>query len=151
MVASVHMVSQQSSREGSERFNELVQAGRAALNMGNRQQAHDYWKEAARLNPFHEQIWQMLLDVVDSEEDRRVCLQNILQINPLNTQARRQINQMQARKERAAQYRLERIEARQVGARRRRHILTRAIFLGLAIGLSGAFFGVVLSILLYGR
>ena len=74
------MVNQEAARPGSERFEELFQAGRSAFAMGNVQQAHDFWKEAARLSPFNEQVWLALLDVIDSDEDRRVCLQNILQL-----------------------------------------------------------------------
>ena len=32
-----------------------------------------------------------LLEVLEDEEDRKVCLKNIIAINPLNTEARRQL------------------------------------------------------------
>ncbi len=145
------MVNQQAARPGSERFEELFQAGRSAFAMGNLQQAHDFWKEAARLSPFNEQVWLALLDVIESDDDRRVCLQNILQINPLNVQARRMLNQIVARKESAAQLHNEAKTGVKKDKRRRRGVFARAFFLGLVIGISGVIFGIVLSILIYAR
>ncbi|MBA3873516.1 MAG: hypothetical protein ABI970_07765 [Chloroflexota bacterium] len=145
------MVNQEAARPGSERFDELFQAGRSAFAMGNLQQAHDFWKEAARLSPFNEQVWLALLDVIDSDEDRRVCLQNILQINPLNVQARRMLNQIVARKESAEQLHADKKTVVKKDKSRRRGVFARAFFLGIVIGLSGIVFGIVLSILIYAR
>jgi hypothetical protein len=145
------MVNQEAARPGSERFDELFQAGRSAFAMGNLQQAHDFWKEAARLSPFNEQIWLALLDVIDTDEDRRVCLQNILQINPMNVQARRMLNQIVARKESAAQLHDEKKTDVKKNKSRRRGVFARAFILGIVIGLSGIVFAIVLSILIYAR
>ncbi len=145
------MVNQEAARPGSERFEELFQAGRSAYAMGNNQQAHDFWKEAARLNPFNEQVWLALLDVIDSDEDRRVCLQNILQINPMNVQARRTLNQIVARAASAAQLEADTKSDVKKTKKRRRGVFARAFFLGIVIGVSGVIFGIVLSILIYAR
>jgi tetratricopeptide (TPR) repeat protein len=145
------MVNQEAARPGSERFEELFQAGRSAFAMGNNQQAHDFWKEAARLNPFNEQVWLALLDVIDSDEDRRVCLQNILQINPMNVQARRALNQIVARTASAAQLEADTKSDVKKTKKRRRGVFARAFFLGIVIGVSGVVFGIVLSILIYAR
>lgn len=145
------MANQEAARPGSERFEELFQAGRSAFAMGNQQQAHDFWKEAARLNPFNEQVWLALLDVIDSDEDRRVCLQNILQINPMNVQARRMLNLIVARKESAEQLHEEKKTGVKKDKSRRRNVFARAFMLGIVIGVSGVIFGVVLSILIYAR
>jgi len=145
------MVNQQAARPGSERFDELFQAGRSAFAMGNLQQAHDFWKEAARLSPFNEQVWLALLDVIDTDEDRRVCLQNILQINPMNVQARRMLNQIVARKESAEQLHADKKIDVKKNKSRRRGVFARAFILGIVIGLSGIVFAIVLSILIYAR
>ena len=145
------MVNQEAARPGSERFEELFQAGRSAFAMGNLQQAHDFWKEAARLSPFNEQVWLALLDVIESDEDRRVCLQNILQINPMNVQARRMLNLIVARKESAEQLHADKKTVVKKDKSRRRGVFARAFFLGIVIGLSGIVFGIVLSILIYAR
>jgi tetratricopeptide (TPR) repeat protein len=145
------MVNQEAARPGSERFDELFQAGRSAFAMGNLQQAHDFWKEAARLSPFNEQVWLALLDVIDSDDDRRVCLQNILQINPMNVQARRMLNQIVARKESAEQLHVDKKTSVKKDKSRRRNVFARAFMLGIIIGVSGVVFGIVLSILIYAR
>src|SRR5258705_11815936 len=143
------MANQEAARPGSERFEELFQAGRSAFAMGNLQQAHDFWKEAARLSPFNEQVWMALLDVIESDEDRQVCLQNILQINPMNVQARRMLNLISARKASAAQIHADKKTTVKKDKSRRRGVFARAFFLGIVIGVSGVVFGIVLSILIY--
>ena len=136
-------------RAGSEQFDELMQAGRSAHAMGNEKEAHEYWKEAARLNPYDEQVWLALLSVITSDSDRVVCLQNVIQINPMNVQGRRQLNKLEARRERAAQYRSEKKVEQKSSKRRRRSVLFRSLALGVLVGLAGVVFGVVLSIRVY--
>jgi Tfp pilus assembly protein PilF len=67
----------------------LLGLGEAALRRGDAGKAHRIWREAARLAPYDERVWVALLHVLDREDDRRVCLQNIIAINPLNDEARR--------------------------------------------------------------
>lgn len=73
------------------RAAELLRAGRSELAGGRVQRAHDLWRQAAALHPHNEAVWLALLDVVESREDRRVCLENIITINPRNEQAQRQL------------------------------------------------------------
>jgi hypothetical protein len=73
------------------RIDELLWAGRQAYGQGDRLRAMDCWRQAAALRPDDERIWLELLSVVEESEDRRVCLENILTINPANEQARRQL------------------------------------------------------------
>lgn len=73
------------------RVNELLRAGRVALAQGDKAKAHTLWKQAAALRPQDEEIWQALLEVVSNHDDRRVCLENIITINPRNEVARRQL------------------------------------------------------------
>lgn len=134
-----------------QRFKDLMQAGRAALTAGKPQLAHDLWREAAAIDPYNEQVWLALLEVLDTDRDRLVCLKNIVSINPLNVQARRQFNRLNAQIQRAARGRTAR-RSRQAGSKRqRRGLLRQALLVGIAIGLSGVFFGVVMSIFLYAR
>lgn len=69
-------------------FNRLMRLGHAARAEGMPQQAHTVWRQAAMLQPDNEQVWQALLQVIEKDEDRRVCLRNILAINPHNPYAR---------------------------------------------------------------
>lgn len=74
------------------RFNQLMRAGNAAFGSGKRRRAHYLWRRAAVLCPYDEQVWLALLNVLDTEPDRRVCLQNIVAVNPSNLQAQHQLD-----------------------------------------------------------
>jgi hypothetical protein len=132
-------------------FSDLMQAGRVAFAAGKPQMAHDLWREAARVDPYNEQVWLALLDVLDSDQDRKVCLQNILVINPMNVQARRQLSQLENRMQRLYEHEESQLVRVQRTQSSNRALLRKALFLGIAIGLSGVFFAIVISILLYGH
>lgn len=68
-------------------FQRLIRLGRVAYSEGDYKQAHDYWQQAAMVQPDSEEVWEALLRVLTSEDDRRVCLRNILTINPHNKNA----------------------------------------------------------------
>jgi hypothetical protein len=134
-----------------EQYDALLQAGRKAQRDGQQQAAHSYLKEAARLNPYDEKVWLALLQVIEVDDDRLVCLHNIVQINPHNREARRELNDIKERQMRRMENAVEQqvIETKQ--RKGRGGLLVRAILLGLAIGASGVVFGLLLSILLYTR
>lgn len=140
----------QAAKTAANHFNELMQEGRQAMAMGQVNEAHRLWKQAATLDPYSEQVWLALLEVLESDADRRVCLQNIVQINPMNVQARRQLNKIEARVQRIAELEIQELAATEVEKRRKRGLVTRALLIGLAIGLSGTLFGILASILIYG-
>ena len=137
-------------------FARLIEAGRMAYAQGNRQRAHDLWREAATMDPYSEQVWLALLDVLDSDDDRVVCLQNIIAINPMNIQARRQLRAYGAKTQD-----LHSIHSIPRGPTQRtatksarpriseRGLLWRAILLGITAGLAGVLFAIVISILIY--
>jgi ferric-dicitrate binding protein FerR (iron transport regulator) len=68
-----------------------MRAGQVAYASGQAEKAHRIWRRAAMLSPGEEQVWLALLNVLDDDEDRRVCLQNIVALNPNNQQAKRQL------------------------------------------------------------
>lgn len=68
-------------------FDRLMRLGQVAHAQGDEKTAHDYWQQAAMLEPTNEQVWTALMWVIDNDEDRKVCLKNILTINPSNNQA----------------------------------------------------------------
>lgn len=130
-------------------YKRLMREGRLALKQGDRELAHDLWREAAMLNPYNEQVWLALLEVLDTLEDRRVCLQNIVEINPLNVQARRMLRAYEARQERLTGVKKENEATLALIRRKRRGLVVRSLLLGLFVGLSGLFFAIVFSILIY--
>lgn len=71
--------------------DELILAGCSELAAGRRQEAHNLWRRAAVLRPNDEEIWLALLSVVDTDEDRRTCLENVTALNPQNEIALQQL------------------------------------------------------------
>lgn len=128
------------------RVNELLAAGKQALAEGKRKQAHDLWREAAILAPYDERVWIALFKVLDTREDRRVCLENIIAINPLNAKARRLLRGFATEEERQAEAEAARQRAAALRRQRRRRAFRRALFIGLLLGVV---VGVVISVLAY--
>ncbi len=62
----------QTSMSQGSNFADLMQAGRVAYTAGKRKMAHDLWREAANIDPYNEQVWLALLDVIESDNDKRV-------------------------------------------------------------------------------
>lgn len=88
------MTSQQTpdqDRDHTEPFARMMRLGQACYVQGARKQAHRYWRRAALIDPNNESVWVALLNVVETEEDRRVCQENILAINPHNKEAQKHL------------------------------------------------------------
>lgn len=79
------------SADKFQRAQELMRAGLVAQSNGNRRKALELLRRAAAFAPYQEQVWLALLEVLDDPRDRRVCLQNILAINPHNYPAYQQL------------------------------------------------------------
>ncbi len=75
----------------TEAFARMMRLGQACYVQGARKQAHRYWRRAALIDPGRERVWVSLLNVVETEADRRVCLENILAINPQNQEVKAQL------------------------------------------------------------
>lgn len=67
----------------------LLNGSREALRGGDRTKAYRLLQEAAKAAPEDETVWWALIDLVETESDRVVCLENILAINPNNLEAKR--------------------------------------------------------------
>jgi hypothetical protein len=72
-------------------FVRLYKLGRQAAKRGAPAEAHELFRRAIEIDPYHEQVWLWLATVVDSDEDRRVCYENVLELNPDSTSARLQL------------------------------------------------------------
>jgi len=77
--------------EPSREFLAYFKAGKEAARQGDRAQAHLLFRYAIELDPYHEQVWLWLASVVEDDADRRVCFENVLEMNPSNPTARRQL------------------------------------------------------------
>ena len=146
-------------------LDELLVAGKEAFLAGDHDGAHDLWRAAAVANPYDERVWTSLLEVLTHEEDREVCLENIIAINPLNPDARRQLRALR-REHRlreggtAAEAPVARSPKRKASVKalprsravpkRERGVLARAILTGILIGLVAVLLGVIASIVVFG-
>ena len=144
-------------------FKSMMEAGKDAYKACNQRLAHDLWREAATLDPYQEKVWLALYRVLDNDDDRRVCLQNIIAINPLNVGARRQLGKLETLMARETEMeRRERLERRLQQKlqertrlyriqRQHRLVVWRAIIVGIGAGILAIAGGIILSILVYGR
>lgn len=68
-----------------DQFKQAVEAFKA----GRKDEARDLLMDIVDKNERHEQAWLYLSALVDSDEERQICLENVLEINPNNDRARK--------------------------------------------------------------
>jgi ferric-dicitrate binding protein FerR (iron transport regulator) len=78
-------------------FLRLYKAGKNAAQQGQNAIAHDLLRQAIEIDPYHEQVWLWLASVVETDEDRRVCFENVLELNPENATAKQQLDRLEQR------------------------------------------------------
>jgi hypothetical protein len=88
------MTQTQQRRSNPVAFKRLMRLGNVSLTEGDYKQAHEYWKQAAMMQPDNEEVWQALLRVLNTPDDRRICLRNILTINPNNKKAQQMLDEL---------------------------------------------------------
>lgn len=69
----------------------LLQDGIRAARAGQREQARNLLMQVVQADERNEAAWLWLSGVVDDPEDVRICLQNVLDINPKNEKAQKGI------------------------------------------------------------
>jgi ferric-dicitrate binding protein FerR (iron transport regulator) len=87
-------------------FLRLFKQGKDAARAGDKAAAHEFFRRAIEVDPYHEQVWLWLASVVETDEDRRVCFENVLELNPNNATAQRQLEKMEQRALQAAMGRM---------------------------------------------
>jgi tetratricopeptide (TPR) repeat protein len=68
--------------------SEWLRDGIAAAKIGRRDEARELLLRVIEANERSEQAWLWLSGVVDGDQDRLICLENVLALNPDNVQAR---------------------------------------------------------------
>lgn len=76
---------------------ELLRKGIEAAREGKRADARRYFEQVVDLDDKSEKGWFWLASVVDTDEERRICLGNVLHINPNNEKAKRALDALQAK------------------------------------------------------
>lgn len=77
--------------------SEWLRDGIAAAKAGRRDDARELLMRVVEANERSEQGWLWLSSVVDTDEDRLICLENVLTLNPDNVQARAGLRWLQER------------------------------------------------------
>jgi len=75
---------------------ELLHQGIAAAKAGQNERARDLLLQVIDQDDSNEQAWLWLSSVVESLDDRRLCLQNVVAINPDNVYAQAGLRQLKA-------------------------------------------------------
>ncbi len=76
--------------------NDTLAQGIAALKAGQKAEARNLLGQAVRQDPKDETAWLWLSGAVESDQERRYCMERILKLNPNNTLAQQALEQMQA-------------------------------------------------------
>lgn len=72
----------------------MIQEGIKAFKAGNKAEARTLLEKAVELDAYNEQGWLWLSAVVDTPEEQRTCLENVLFINPDNVNARKGVEML---------------------------------------------------------
>ncbi len=76
---------------------ELLRRGIEAAREGKKSEARALFEQVVELDENNEKGWFWLASVVESDEERRICLGNVLHINPNNERAKRALDALQAK------------------------------------------------------
>ena len=76
---------------------ELLRKGIEAAREGQRAEARRYFEQVVDLDDKSEKGWFWLASVVETDEERRICLGNVLHINANNEKAKRALDALQAK------------------------------------------------------
>lgn len=86
------MLTQTSTQKARiEKSRSLLQQGYIAYNNWEIRKARLLWRKAATYDPSNSEIWGALLQVIQNDDDRKVCLQNILILNPDDAEAEQRL------------------------------------------------------------
>ena len=80
-----------------QEIKRLLQEGREAARQGDKATARDRFEQVTELDENNERAWFYLASVVDTDEERRICLTNVLVINPNNERAQELMEKLNRR------------------------------------------------------
>jgi hypothetical protein len=81
--------------------DEQLRKGITAYKMGRKEVAGRFIRDSLQLNPKNERAWLWLSGFVDSDEQRRYCLERVLALNPNNEIARVGLKKLSAESQEA--------------------------------------------------
>jgi Tol biopolymer transport system component len=75
-------------------LDQLLREGIAAAKIGEKDMARTKLRKVTELDQYNEKAWFWLSSVVETDEERRVCLGNVVVINPDNDRAKQLLDQL---------------------------------------------------------
>ena len=75
-------------------MDQLLREGIAAAKIGDKDMARTKLRKVTELDQYNEKAWFWLSSVVETDEERRVCLGNVVVINPDNDRAKQLLDQL---------------------------------------------------------
>ncbi len=85
-----------------QNVKQLLREGIEAARAGDKAAARAKFEEVTELDENNENAWLWLASVVETDEEKRVCLSNVLVINPANEKAQKMMEKLQEKKRQAA-------------------------------------------------
>jgi len=82
---------------GENMADDLLAEGIAALRAGRKVEARNLLTQVVEQDDRNEMAWLWLSGAVDTDEERRICLENVLAVNPQNAVARRGLDSLIAK------------------------------------------------------
>jgi hypothetical protein len=83
-------------------IKQLLREGVEAARAGDKETARARFEQVTELDENNENAWLWLATVVDTDEEKRVCLSNVLVINPANEKAQKMMDKLQDKKRQQA-------------------------------------------------
>lgn len=75
----------------------MIKEGIRLYKAGKKAEARANWEQVTELDQLNEQAWLWLSAVVESVDDQRTCLENVLYINPNNTNAKKGLETLESK------------------------------------------------------
>jgi len=82
--------------ENNSQAEQLIKDGITAIKAGERQAGRGMLETAVKLDAYNEQAWLWLARVVDTVEEKRTCLGNVILINPANKNAQKMLEDLES-------------------------------------------------------
>jgi hypothetical protein len=98
---------------GFQTLDQLLQAGIIAAKSGQLEQARFQLLDVVERDQTNETAWYWLYQVFDREDDKRICLENLILINPANQWAKQELlNRLEAAPSASARLKIGKIRRR---------------------------------------
>lgn len=78
----------------SANIHGMIESAKRALNNNNRAEAQQLLLKVIEYQEENEEAWLYLASAVDTDEEKRTCLENVLTLNPHNQVARRALTEL---------------------------------------------------------